>query len=152
MPNSMPSKTEHRVVCELTKPFDADACFISDIITPNATSTSYYTAREQGENKDYCVNNPAETGDLIIEYLVNDTPEVYETLKAATKLISDTILTPDDSKVSATYVRESPDGDRKVTRQGDLDQCVVKSVRFNTNHPQGVAITLTIHGIVQNKA
>ena len=143
----MTTTTGQRVECDLLKPFGDDACSILDITIPNATSTSCYTAMEQGDPKDYCANNPVEKGDLIIEYLVNDTPEVYKTLKAAIKLILDTILTPEDSKVSATYVRESPDGGGKVIQQGNLNQCVVKSVGFNTNHPQGVAITLTIHGL-----
>ena len=147
MPNSMPSTTGHQVTCDLLKPFGDAACSIFDITIPNAESTSYYSARDQGNLRVFCEKDPEETGDLIITYLVNDTPEGYETLKAALELIVGTIRTTKDSEVSATYVRESPDGNGKVTEEVNMDRCVVKSVGFNTNHSQGVAITLTIHGL-----
>ena len=147
MSNSMPTTTGHQVTCDLLKEFGNAACSIYDIRIPNATSTSCYPAMDQGIPKHYCENDPEETGDIIIEYLVNDTPEGYGALKAALKLILDTIRIKEDSEVSATYVRESPDGNGKVIEEGNMDRCVIKSVGFNTNHPQGVAITLTIHGV-----
>ena len=147
MPNSMPTTTGHQVACDLLKPFGDAACSIFDITIPNAESTSYYSARDQGNLKVFCEKDPEETGDLIITYLINDTPEGYKTIKAALELIVDTIRTTKDSKVSATYVRESPDGNGKVIEEGNMGQCVVKSAGINFNHLKGVAITLTIHGL-----
>ena len=144
----MPTTTGHQVTCDLLKPFGDAACSIFDITIPNAKSTSYYSAKDQGNLRVYCEKDPEETGDLIITYLVNDTPEGYKTLKAALELIVDTIRTTKDSKVPATYVRESPDGNGKVTEEVNMDQCVVKSAGINFNHLKGVAITLTIHGVL----
>ena len=143
----MPTTTGHQITCDLLKPFGDDACSVLDIILPNAKSTSHYEGRVQGSPQVFCEKDTEEKGDIHITYLVNDTPKGYKALGEAYRLVQDTIRTTKDSEVSATYVRVSPEGNGDVIEEGNMDRCVVKTAGINLGHPQGVAITLTIHGL-----
>ena len=132
--------------CNLLGNFNDKACSVLYVGIPNSGHTSSFEVYQQGEIVTHFGEDVNEIGNVEIIYLVNDTPEGYKIFEEAYNLLMDPLRITEEKEETGVYTRMSASGS-EVSETVTMARCVVKTVEMDLKHPEGVAITLVIHGL-----